>query len=131
MAKNARTNNSQINHRLTEMELITSKVTGGGAGADCVVAASSIDVLTCTYAGAAGKFNLTFGYKYPQKIMPLVPSIVGTTTGLVGTFTAWDPVACTAQVQFAVGNTGTDPATTDTIYFGFFVRNSGRNPSAY
>lgn len=129
--KNARTNNSQIACRLSEMELITSKVTGGGAGTDGVVAASSIDVLTCAYGGATGVFNLTFGYRYPQKIMPLMPTIVGTTTGLVAIFTAWDPFAGTAQVKFSVGGVATDPATTDTIYFGFLVRNSGRNPSTY
>lgn len=127
----ARTNNSQISCRLSEMEFITGKFTGGGAAADCVKAASNIDILTCTYAGATGKFNLTFKYLYPQGVYPREPMIVGTTHGLKATFLAWDPKAGTAQVQFAVGNTDTDPATTDTIFFGFEVRNSGRNPSTY
>lgn len=77
-----------------------------------------------------GDFTLTFKHKYPQGVMPHKPNVVGTTEGLTATFKTWDPAAGTATVTFTVGNTPTDPAATDEIYFAFDVRNSGRNPDA-
>ena len=74
-----------------------------------------------------GDFDLTFRHKYPQGILPMC-KIVGPTEGLDVTFKAWDPAAGTASVTFCVGNTPTDPAATDEIYFAFDVRNSGKNP---
>jgi hypothetical protein len=106
-----------------------SQMTGGGA-ADLVNADAAIFGAGFISAGArtgAGVFNLTFRDKFPQGLCPLSPGIVGTTTGLVAIFTAWDPVAGTATVKFSVGSVATDPATTDSIRFVFFVRNSGKN----
>lgn len=126
-----RTNNSQINHTLAEVELMTGRMTGNGAN-DLQFGAG--DVLTGARQGT-GDFILTFRHKYPQGLVPLPPAIVATagtaTVGLVGVWKTWDPAAGTARVQFSVGAAATDPAATDSIRFAFLVRNSGRNPSAY
>lgn len=122
-----RSNYSQISHALSEVEEISGHMTGAGA-ADLVFVSG--DILTAVQT-ATGVFDLTFKQKYPQGIHPRQPGIVGTTTGLVAILTAWDPAAGTATVKFSVGNTATDPATTDEVYFSFLVRNSGRNPSTY
>lgn len=109
---------------LSETKLIRGRLTGAGA-ADMV--RNSGDVLTAARQ-SAGVFNLTFKHKYPQGVLPLKPGIVGTTTGLDAILTAWDPLAGTATIKFSVGSVATDPATTDVVYLGFFVRNSNANP---
>lgn len=100
--------------------LIDGKMTGAGA-ADMVWVDG--DVLTAVHTGT-GIFNLTFRHAYPVGTVPLSPGIVGTTTGLVAIFTAWDPAAKTATVKFSVGGVATDPAATDSVRFAFLVRNS-------
>lgn len=111
-----------------EAKMLFAKMTGGGAAADLVAASGleCLDIVSATYS-ATGVFDIVFRHKYPSKLCPFSPGIVGTTTGLVGIFTAWDPAAGTATVKFSVGNTATDPATDDTIYFCFAVRNSDKN----
>lgn len=112
---------------LSESKLLAGHLTGAGA-ADMVF--KSGDVVTAKRTGA-GTYNLTFRYKYAQRIYPFEPGVVGTTTGLGAILTAWDPVAGTATIVFSVGNTPTDPATTDEIFLLFLVRNSGRNPTSW
>lgn len=109
----------------TETVLIENEMTGAAA-ADMV--AVGPDILTAVRTGA-GAFDLTLRHKYPQG-SPMQPGIVGTTTGLTAIFTAWNPAAGTASVQFSVGAAATDPAATDSVRFMFLMRNSGRNPSA-
>lgn len=113
----------------SEMCLLSAKLTGAGA-ADMVNADSANmgggEVSSAVRTGA-GTFNLTFRKKYPELKCPFPPGIVGTTVGLDGTFTAFDPVAGTATLKLAVGNTPTDPASTDTVYLAWIVRNSGLN----
>lgn len=112
---------------LSEAKLLAGHFTGAG-GADMVFKAG--DIVTATRT-ATGTFNLKFRYKYPQRIYPFEPGIVGTTTGLGAICTAWDPVAGTATIVFSVGSVATDPATTDEVFLLFLVRNSGRNPTSW
>lgn len=110
---------------LTECDLITGHLVGAGAAN---MAVTYGDIVSATRTGT-GVFDLVFRHKYPQKIMPFRPEIVGTTVGLDAVFSAWNPAAGTATVKFSVGAAATDPAGTDEVYFAFLVRNSGRNPS--
>lgn len=103
--------------------IIDSKMTGAAA-ADLVAVDGDI---SSAVRSATGVFALTFRHKYPQGITPFSPGIVGTTTGLVAIFTAWDPAAGTATAKFSVGGVATDPAATDSIRFAFLVRNSNKN----
>lgn len=112
---------------LSESKLLAGHFTGAGA-ADMVFKAG--DIVSAVRTGT-GVYNLTFRYKYPQKIYPFDPGVIGTTTGLGAIFSAWDPQAGTATVKFSVGSVATDPATTDDVFFLFLVRNSGRNPASW
>lgn len=111
---------------LSEVDLIQGHFTGAGA-ADMVAAPFAPDITAAARTGT-GVFNLTFRNKYPQKVYPFKPGIVGTTTGLDAILTAWDPQAGTATIKFSVGSVATDPATTDSVYLMFAVRNSNANP---
>ena len=110
-----------------ETKILFAKATGAGA-ADLVVDASADnkDLESATRTGA-GVFDLVFRHKYPEEVCPLSPGVVGTTTGLVAIFTAWDSQAGTATVKFSVGGVATDPAATDLIHFAFVVRNTDRD----
>lgn len=99
-----------------------------GAAAANMVHVSG-DVLSATRTDA-GDFTLAFRHKYPQGTYPHIPTIVGTTEGLICTFKTWDPAAGTATVTFAVGSTPTDPAATDEVYFAFDVRKTAANPTS-
>lgn len=118
---------SPLNTPKTESHLLECEMTGGGGAASLVAVGNQI--VSATYS-ATGVFDIVFRHKYPQGLVPFSPGIVGTTTGLVAIFTAWDPMAGTATVKFSVGSSATDPATTDSIRFAFLVRNSGRNPAS-
>ncbi len=112
----------------SDTKFLFAKMTGGGAAASLTRASGVAggDIVSATYS-ATGVFNIVFRHKYPEGVCPLAPGIVGTTTGLVAIFTAWDPAAGTATVKFSVGSVATDPALTDSIRFMFAVRNSGKN----
>lgn len=107
----------------SDVKTIYGHMTGNGV--DDLVFVSG-DVLTAVDTDV-GDFNVTFRHKYPQGLFPEI-EIVGTTEGLRGRFTAWNPAAGTGSITFFVGNTPTDPASTDAIYFRLDVRNSGANP---
>lgn len=113
--------------RKTEMVFADAKAVGAGA-ANLVISTTNGPVLLSGTRTGAGVFDLVFvpRWKSPNGF-PQQPGVVGTTTGLVAIFTAWNPAAGTATVKFSVGGVATDPAATDTIYFGFWLRNSGRN----
>jgi hypothetical protein len=103
---------------------ITPRATG--AAANLVISATDRDLLSGTRTGT-GIFNLVFRKKYPIGLVPSLGSIIGTTTGLVAIFTAWDATAGTATVKFSVGSVATDPAVGDILPFMFVVRNSNKN----
>lgn len=128
---NANRSTHPINTPKSEAVLLTAKLTGGGAAGDMVNAESANqgggEVSACVYNSATGKFAVTFRHTYPSLLCAPVVTVVGTTDGLHGMFSAIDITAGTAVLELYVGNTATDPATTDTIYFMWVVRNSGRN----
>lgn len=110
-----------------ETKLVFAEMVGDGA-ADLVAASGldGADIVSATRTGT-GVFDIIFRHKYPEGKCPFQPGIVGTTTGLVAIFTAWDAAAGTATVKFSVGSVATDPASTDTIHFCFLVRNTNKN----
>lgn len=113
----------------SDTQLITAKLTGAGA-ADMVNAESANmgggEVSSAVRTGT-GTFTLTFRKKYPQLKSVWKPATVGTTAGLTGRFSALDVAAGTATLVLEVGAVATDPASTDTVYLNFLVRNSGLN----
>lgn len=114
----------------TDLQLITAKLTGGGAAASMVNAESSNlgggEVASATYS-ATGTYAIVFRHSYPQLKSVISVECVGTTAGLRGRFTAIDVKAKTATLLMEVGATATDVALTDTVYINLLVRNSGFN----
>lgn len=82
------------------------------------------EIATMTHTGT-GTFTGTFRKSYPQ-LEYASAYIVGATAGLRARFTAIDVTAKTFALTTEINTTATDPATTDTIYFLLFVRNTGR-----
>lgn len=113
----------------TDLQLLTAKLTGAAA-ADMVNAESANmgggEVVSATRTGT-GTFDLVFRKSYPQLKSVFRPTVVGTTAGLSGRFTAIDVLAKTATLVMEVGAVATDPAATDTVHLQLLVRNSGRN----
>lgn len=106
--------------------LLTAKVTGGGAAADCTVDTNG-EIATCVYAAATGKYTVAFRRTFPELKCAPVGVLVGTTDGLRASFSAIDIAAGTATMETWVGNTATDMALTDTMHFMWVVRDSGAN----
>ena len=115
----------------SDMVILTAKLTGGGAAADMVNADSAHqgagEIVSAVYAAATGVFTVTFRHAYPELKFAPIFSVVGTTDGLHGMCSAIDVAAKTATFEIYVGSTKTDPATTDTLYVMWAVRNSGKN----
>lgn len=113
----------------SDTQLLTAQLTGGGA-ADMVNAESANmgggEVVSAVRTGT-GAFTITLRKKYPKLKAVQRPCVVGTTSGLDGRFLTFDPVAGTATIVFEVGTVATDPATTDTVYLAWVVRNSAFN----
>lgn len=107
-------------------KILTAKVTGGGAAADCTVPAGS-EISSCVYAAATGKYTVTFRRTFPELMCAPVGVNVGTTDGLRASFSAIDIAAGTATMETWVGNTATDVAATDTLHFIWVARDSGAN----
>lgn len=111
------------------VQLLFAKLTGAGA-ANMVNADSAKmgggEIVSATRTGT-GAFDLVFAHAYPQFHGGARPLHLGTTAGLSCRFTAIDPDAMTASVQFEVGAVATDPAATDSFFFTLAYRNSGRN----
>ena len=115
----------------TDEVVLTARLTGGGAATALVNADSALlgggEVISGAYAGSTGLFNIVFRRKLPEaKCNPLVV-VTGTTTGLCGSWVSYDITAATGQLRLFVGNTLTDPATTDSIHLLWVGRDSGKN----
>jgi len=110
------------------IHLLTAKFVGGGAGAATLPEATQYgggEIESMTRTGT-GTHTIVWRHKYPA-LKSVSISVVGTTAGLTGRFTAIDLAAGTATIQLEVAATGTDAATTDTVYINITARNSGRN----
>lgn len=115
----------------SDVKLLTAHLIGGGAGEDMVNAEAANmgggEVVAAVHTGT-GTFNLTFAQFYPQLKSLMRPGVLGTTAGLDGRFTAFDPSGLTpTTLVLEVGGVATDPATTDHIYLTWLVRNSAFN----
>lgn len=108
-------------------QILTAKVTGGGAAADCSLPETNGEITSCVYAAATGKYTVTFRHTYPELKCAPVGVLVGTTDGLRASFSAIDIAAGTATMETWVGNTATDMALTDTLHLMWVVRDSGAN----
>lgn len=120
----------EVKHRKSECQLLTQKLTGNGANALVNAELSNMGggEVQSIVRNSAGNFTFTFKATFPEVKWVAVPCCVGTTSGLVGQFTTFDPVTNnTATLVLSVAGTPTDPATTDTIYLEWLVRNSNFN----
>lgn len=110
----------------SDEKILTAKVTGGGAAANCSVPSNS-EISSVVYAAATGKYTVTFRRTFPELMCAPVGVLVGTTDGLRASFSAIDIAAGTATMETWVGSTATDMATTDIMHFMWVVRDSGAN----
>lgn len=129
MARSANRSTHPVNGIKTETQVLTARLTGGGAGVSAVVAETNAGDIVSATIGATGKYAIVFRYVYPQLLASPILSFVGTTDGLVGQCSAIDITAGTAALEIYVGSTPTDLATTDTVYLTWVVRNSSKNPA--
>lgn len=127
---NPRTQSHPVNGLKTDEHIVTARLTGAGAGISLVNADSAIqgggEVVSATFV-STGLFDCVFRRAFPEaKFNPAV-SITGTTVGLMGNWVSFDITAKTGRLRLTVGNTVTDPATTDSIHLLWVARDSGRN----
>lgn len=119
-----------LNTPKSEAHLLTAKLTGGGAAADLVNADADNmgagEIVSATYS-STGVFTVVFRHAYAALLAAPVFSFVGASSGMTGKCTAIDVAAKTATFLIGYSTTPADPATTDTIYVSWIVRNSGRN----
>ena len=110
--------------------LLTARLTGGGAGLDMVNADSALagggEVVSATFV-STGLFDLVFRHSWVELKSQPNYGVGGTTVGLQGATVSIDVTAKTARMRLSVGNTVTDPATTDTVHLTWVVRDSGKN----
>lgn len=106
----------------SDVKLVYASAVGAGA-AD--LTGKDDDLLTAVRTGV-GVHTLTFRHKYPKKAHYDI-SILGTTVGLVGQLTAWDPAAGTATLQLTDAGVAADAAAADTILICMHVRNTRAN----
>ena len=122
-------------HPLTTLRTYThkcfSRLTGGGAAADLVVADAGSyaagDIVSATYSGSTGIYTIAFRRLWPQLLSAPVFSFVGDVNGFNGVATAIDVTAGTATFKFANNATAADVATTTTVYVEWTVRTNSRN----
>jgi hypothetical protein len=117
-----------INTPRTDVQLLFANLIGNTTNNMTFSASEALNgEITTATRTAAGKHDIVFRHKYPE--LRSAPSFrfVGTTDGLVGQCSAIDVAAGTASIEFYVGSTPTDLATTDTVYIEWSVRNSGKN----
>lgn len=113
----------------TDAVMFSAKLTGGGAGLVLVVAdpvTANSEVVTLAFV-STGKHTGTLRRSFPQLLTVWNFGVIGTTDGLAGRFTAFDPVLKTFALTLTVAGTPTDAALTDTLYLNWVVRNSGKN----
>lgn len=105
-----------------QVQRIYASAVGNGTGE---LTGHNDDLVSSVRTGV-GVHTLVFRHKYPKKKHYTI-SILGTTVGLVGQYTAWDPAAGTATLQLTDAGVAADAAAADTILIAMDVRNSGFN----
>ena len=116
-----------LGHLKTDIVLVTCRFTGNTTSTGTLPTADNPYVTSINRTGV-GTHDIVFSQKFGGTVLgPASMGCVGTTAGLEPRFTALDASAGTATLKTEVGNTATDAATTDTVFFGFWVRNSAKN----
>lgn len=114
-------------HLQSEVVLVTARFVGNATSTGTLPATDNPYITSITRTGT-GVHTIVWAHKFPGTVLGTTSmGCIGTTTGLEPRFTALDPAAGTGTVITEVGNTATDAATTDTVYIGFWVRNSSFN----
>lgn len=108
----------------SDVKIIYGKATLGNGAAE--MTGHSGDLVSSARTGA-GVHTLVFRHSYPEGLFPGVEVLGGSTVGLVGQLTAWDPAAKTATLQLTDAGVAADGNTSDVVYFALHVRNSGSN----
>lgn len=112
----------------TDVVQLYANLVGAGTSNPTFSASEALNgEITSATRTNTGKVDIVFRHKYPKLRGAPIFSFVGTTDGLVGQCSAIDVAAGTASIEFYVGSTPTDIATTDTVYLTWSVRNSGKN----
>ncbi len=112
----------------TSVQTLYATLTGAGTGELTMSTQEALNgEIATSVRSDVGKHTFTSRYLYPQLKANPVFSFVGTTDGLVGQCSAVNMAAGTFAVEFYVGSTPTDLATTDTVTMSWVVRNSGKN----
>ena len=107
-----------------DVKRIYAKATLGAGAAE--MTGHSGDLVSSVRTGV-GVHTLVFRHSYPEGLFPGVEVIGGTTVGLVGQLSAWDPVAKTATLKLTDAGVAADGGVADIVYFALDVRNSGAN----
>ena len=108
----------------SDVKIIYGKATLGSGAAE--MTGHTGDLVSSTRTGT-GVHTLVFRHSYPAGLCPIVEVLGGTTVGLIGQLSAWDPVAKTATLKFTDAGVAADGGTSDVVYFALHVRNSGAN----
>lgn len=108
----------------SDVKIIYSRATLGNGAAEMTAHAG--DLVSSTRTGT-GVHTLVFRHSYPEGLCPIVEVLGGSTVGLVGQLSAWDPVAKTATLKFTDAGVAADGDTSDVVYLTLHVRNSGAN----
>lgn len=108
----------------SDVKRIYGKATLGNGAAE--MTGHDGDLVSSTRTGV-GVHTLVFRHAYPEGLFPDVKVVCGSTVGLMGQLSAWDPAAKTATLQLTDAGVAADGNTSDVVYFALDVRNSGAN----
>lgn len=106
------------------VEICYGKATLGNGAAE--MTGHSGDLVSSVRTGV-GVHTLVFKHSYPAGLLPHVEVLGGSTVGLIGQLSAWDPVAKTATLKLTDAGVAADGNVNDVVYFALHVRNSGAN----
>lgn len=113
-------------HLKTEVVLVTARFTGNGTSTGTIPTTDNPYITSINRTGV-GTHTIVWAHKFPGTVLDARVSLIGTTAGLDGRFTALDMSAGTGTLITEVGAVATDAATTDTVYLAIWVRNSASN----
>lgn len=113
-----------VDTSVSAVQIRYSKATLGNGAAE--MTGHQGDLVSSTRTGV-GVHTLVFRDSFPEGLYPGVEIIGGSTVGLVGQLSAWDPVAKTATLKLTDAGVAADGDTSDIVCFALHVRNSGAN----
>ena len=116
----------RTHHPMDASKSDVKRIYASAVGAGAAELTGHNDDLVSSARTGVGVHTLVFRHKYPKKAHYSI-SILGTTVGLVGQLTAWDPAAGTATLQLTDAGVAADAAAADTIMIAMDVRNTAAN----